>query len=52
MIAKVDRGLKEAEFNYTGRLADRQTEDDYTTSNLMAVRTTSLNFVVWLKVCR
>ncbi len=25
------------EFNYTGRIADRQTEDDYTTENLMTV---------------
>lgn len=32
------------EYNYTGRIADRQTEDDYTTENLMTVSFSVTNF--------
>jgi hypothetical protein len=33
-------------FNYEGRIADRQTEEDFETSNLMNVRIWSEDFII------
>ena len=44
MLAKVKSGEHDMEYNYTGRIADRQTEDDYTTENLMTVSLSVTNF--------
>lgn len=51
LIAKVTNGVQDAEFDYTGRIADRQTEDDYTTENLTEVLR-PLDLLVRLEVCR
>lgn len=36
-ILKVEKSIDDEQYNYDGRIADRVTEDDYTTENLMSV---------------